>query len=191
MGWSDEDFRARIAQRCTELGCSKRSVLKAAALAHDYLQTEPQHGRRIDNLAKLAVALNWSLGELLGLKAVSVDEATMLRAYRSMKRVVRRTRRAAVIDDEVEVWVLSTIYNMYDEAREEYADSNTGYEEYASHVESTVYMALTNPRFAASVQRKIQRFQQSGRSTAATQAAAGETNSGPTDLPNHPLPDKV
>lgn len=179
--WSDEDFRARVAQRCVDLGRSKRSVLRAAGLAHDYLQTEPAHGRRVDNLAKLAEALQWSMGELMGLKAVSVDERTMLRAYRSMQRIAQRT---ALPSDTDKVWVLTQIYNMYDEAREEYPDSNTDFEEYANLVESNVYMVLTNPRFAASVQRKIQRFQQSSPST------ARETS---TEMPastNHLLPNK-
>jgi hypothetical protein len=66
--WSDEDFCVRVQKRCAELNRSQRDVLKAAGVAHDYLQTNPAHGRRVDRLARVAQELNWTLPDIMGLE---------------------------------------------------------------------------------------------------------------------------
>lgn len=66
--WSDHEFCARVAKRCEDLGRSQREVLKAAGVAHDYLQTDPGHGRRIDRVARIAEVLDWTLADALGLE---------------------------------------------------------------------------------------------------------------------------
>jgi hypothetical protein len=73
--WSDDEFCARVVKRCAELQKSQRDVLKEAGVAHDYLQTDPAHGRRIDRVARVAEALDWSLPEILGIKppAAQID----------------------------------------------------------------------------------------------------------------------
>lgn len=50
------------------MGKSQRDVLKEAGVAHDYLQTDPAHGRRIDRVARVAEALEWTLPDILGIE---------------------------------------------------------------------------------------------------------------------------
>lgn len=66
--WSDQEFCTRVVKRCEDLGRSQRDVLKAAGVAHDYLQTDPGHGRRIDRVARIAEVLDWTLADALGLQ---------------------------------------------------------------------------------------------------------------------------
>lgn len=66
--WSEEEFRSRVERRAVDLGRSLRSVMRQAGLSEDYLKRPAQSGRRIDNLARIAVALDWSLAEVLGIE---------------------------------------------------------------------------------------------------------------------------
>lgn len=71
MSLDDAAICARAGQRCKELGRSQREVLKTLGFAHDYLQTTPRHGRRVDRLDVLAEELQMSLASLLGLPMTS------------------------------------------------------------------------------------------------------------------------
>ena len=63
----------RTKARSKELGRSVRSVLTNAGLALDFLHKLPVNGPRIDTLEKLATALDWTLGELMGFAGLDED----------------------------------------------------------------------------------------------------------------------
>lgn len=66
MAWDDKAFIERVRRRCKELGRSERDVLRSAGLAHDFLHTNPIHGRSTVALDKLAAELDWTLAEIIG-----------------------------------------------------------------------------------------------------------------------------
>jgi hypothetical protein len=63
----------RTRARSKELGRSVRSVLTHAGLALDFFHKVPANGPRIDTLEKLATALDWTLGELMGFEGLDED----------------------------------------------------------------------------------------------------------------------
>jgi hypothetical protein len=110
VDWSDEEFCIRVARRCEELGRSQRQVLKEARVAHDYLQTTPTHGRRVDLMARVAKTLDWSLAEIMGLELnQQADVPILLLAYRTARDATRSVQR---LTDEIFVEVLAAIYNL-------------------------------------------------------------------------------
>ena len=124
--WDDKAFCARVVQRCEELGRSQREVLKAAQVAHDYLQTNPTHGRRIDRIAQLAEILDTPLGYLLGLpmepKAkTEVETEIMSIAYQTAQEVSRVTLD---FNELAFVEIQTGVYNLLLARRDEGYDIN-------------------------------------------------------------------
>lgn len=111
MAWSDREFCERVARRCAELGRSQRQVLKAAGVAHDYLQTTPAHGRRIDTLEKVAQAIDWTLADVLGLSvSARLDGEVSLYAYHDTQQAAQVVQR---IDEEDFCQIHGAFYNLY------------------------------------------------------------------------------
>ena len=110
MSWSDAEFCARVVRRCEEVGRSQRAVLKEAQCAHDYLQTNPQHGRRIDRIVRIAEVLNTDLAQILGLRVNGrVEFAVLLIAYRIAREAMQLVQHP---DDELFVENMVTVYNV-------------------------------------------------------------------------------
>lgn len=111
MVWSDGEFCERVVRRCEELGRSQRQVLKVAGVAHDYLQTTPAHGRRIDTVEKVGHALDWNLADVMGLSiGGKIDAGRMVRAYRTAREATQHVRQ---FDDGIFCEILTTIYNLF------------------------------------------------------------------------------
>jgi hypothetical protein len=65
--WDEEPLQRRIKARAAQFGKKPSRLLKDAGFGEDLLRKPPEQGRRIDSLEKIAIALKWSLGELLGI----------------------------------------------------------------------------------------------------------------------------
>jgi hypothetical protein len=112
MSWSDEDFCARVVRRCEEVGRSQRAVLKEANCAHDYLQTNPTHGRRIDRIVRIAEVLDMPLASLMGLPMtgqVIIDTNLLLLAYQAAQQATQLVQRPT---DEIFVETMATVYTV-------------------------------------------------------------------------------
>ena len=109
MSWSDEEFCARVVHRCEEVGRSQRAVLKEAQCAHDYLQTNPQHGRRIDRIVRIAEVLETPLGNLLGLPMNGqIDTDILFLAYEA---ALEATELVKQLDKREFVRTVALVYN--------------------------------------------------------------------------------
>lgn len=108
--WSDESFCERVAKRCAELGRSQRAVLKEAQCAHDYLQTTPTHGRRIDRIGRIAEVLELDVHDILGLPVMNgqIDRELALIAYQTTRDAMLRVQS---VDDDNFVDTMIQIYN--------------------------------------------------------------------------------
>lgn len=107
--WSDQSFCVRVAERCKALGKSQRSVLREAQCAHDYLQTTPTHGRRIDRIVRIAEVLELGIGDILGVPMNGDAELSlMLVAYRAAQRAMENLQAP---DDVAFVETMTTVYN--------------------------------------------------------------------------------
>lgn len=107
--WSDEEFCQRIARRCDELGLSQREVLEEAQVAHDYLQTKPSRGRRLDLVLRLATALKWTLPQIMGIELTgNIDPVILMDAFRHAKQATRKRDTS----DAVLVHIVATLYNV-------------------------------------------------------------------------------
>ena len=116
VGWSDEAFCERVQRRCAELGKSQRWLLKEANCAHDYLQTNPTHGRRIDRIARIAEVLDVDLGQMLGLRVTGeIEPDLLLIAYRVAREATQVVQHP---DDELVVENMTTVYNLLLSRRE-------------------------------------------------------------------------
>lgn len=107
--WSDARFCERVVEQCRKLGKSQRAILKEANCAHDYLQTNPAHGRRIDRISRIAEVLEIPLGELLGLPAVTdpFDIDVLLIAYQVARDVTQLVRQPT---DRIFVEMMAAVY---------------------------------------------------------------------------------
>ena len=115
-GWSDEAFCERVVKRCSELGKSQRWLLKEAQCAHDYLQTNPTHGRRIDRIARIAEVLDVDLGQMLGLRVIGeIEPDLLLIAYRVAREATHVVQQPT---DELFVENMTTVYNLLLSQRE-------------------------------------------------------------------------
>lgn len=98
MLWVDSEYRERIGRRCKENGRSVREVLKKVGCAHDYLQTEPKNGRRIDIVYRIGHEVGLTPSQTLGLRvSAEIELDILLIADRvteeAMKLVQRPTRQ--------------------------------------------------------------------------------------------------
>jgi hypothetical protein len=109
MGWSDESFCERVVRRCAEIGKSQRWVLKEAQCAHDYLQTNPTHGRRIDRIARIAEVLELPLGDMLGLPVNGQIQLDLLVV--AYDATLEATQLVQNVDKSIFCETLATIYN--------------------------------------------------------------------------------
>lgn len=108
--WSDESFCERVAERCKKLGKSQRSVLREAQCAHDYLQTNPTHGRRIDRIWRIAEVLDMPVGNLLGLPVNGqIDTEMLLLAYRAAREAIELVQQPT---DQIFVETMATLYTV-------------------------------------------------------------------------------
>lgn len=107
--WSDEGFCQRVVARCRELGKSQREILRQAQCAHDYLQTNPTHGRRIDRVWRIAEALECGVADILGIPVNGqIEPDLLLIAYRAAQEAMQAVQ---TVDDANFVRTMSIVYN--------------------------------------------------------------------------------
>lgn len=107
--WSDQGFCERVVKRCQEIGKSQRAVLREAQCAHDYLQTNPTHGRRIDRIWRIAEALELDVGVILGLPLTEqIDGKLLLTAYQATQEAMQNAQSP---NDATFVETMATVYN--------------------------------------------------------------------------------
>lgn len=113
--WSDAKFCERVAQRCRETGKSQRSVLKEAQCTHDYLQTNPAHGRRIDRMWRIAQVLETPLASLLGLPvSTQIDAEILLIAYEATPKAIELVAQPTAA---IFVETMATLYTVLQSRR--------------------------------------------------------------------------
>lgn len=66
--WSENEFQARVVARIAQLGKPESTLLKAAGLTGDEIRKVPKRGRRIDTVLGIARALNWTIGQAIGIQ---------------------------------------------------------------------------------------------------------------------------
>jgi hypothetical protein len=70
--WSESDFKARIQARLKQLGMRESTVLKRAGLKGDEIRKQPKRGRRVDTVFGIAQALQWTVGQAIGIQDPSL-----------------------------------------------------------------------------------------------------------------------
>lgn len=65
--WSEEDFQRRVEARIAQLGVTETRLLRGKGFTGDEIRTVAKQGRRIDTIAKIATALQWTLGQAIGI----------------------------------------------------------------------------------------------------------------------------
>jgi transcriptional regulator with XRE-family HTH domain len=108
MTWSDDNFRRRVAERAKALGKSLKQVAEDAGISPDTLEKIPANGRRIDTLEKLAGALGWTLGEIIGYEhRVSVE--LLGAAFKVARTALRNAKHDETALIEVTAWVYNAL----------------------------------------------------------------------------------
>lgn len=89
MQWDDGNFRKNAAMACEKAGFSQRWLLKQVGCSHDYLQTKPAHGRRIDKIYLIADKTGAPIVDLLGLPVTAqIDAEILLIAYEATPKAI-------------------------------------------------------------------------------------------------------
>jgi len=68
LGWSETEFQKRVEARIVQLGRTENALLREAGLSGDEIRKVPKRGRRIDTIVGIARALNWTMGQALGIQ---------------------------------------------------------------------------------------------------------------------------
>lgn len=66
--WSETLFQERVNARIAQLGKTKTTLLREAGLTGDEIRKEPKRGRRIDTIFGIARALQWTVGQAIGIQ---------------------------------------------------------------------------------------------------------------------------
>lgn len=66
--WSETDFKTRVETRVAQLGLPEYALLRAAGLSGDEIRKVPKRGRRIDTIFGIARALQWTIGQAIGVQ---------------------------------------------------------------------------------------------------------------------------
>jgi hypothetical protein len=76
--WSEEAFLERVRRRVAQLGKAESALLRAAGVSQDLIRKVPDHGRRIDSVAAIARALDWTLAEAIGVQPIVKADVSLL-----------------------------------------------------------------------------------------------------------------
>lgn len=76
--WSEEAFLDRVRRRVAELGKSESALLREAGVGEDLIRKVPGRARRMDSIASIARALDWTLAEAIGIQSTSKVDVEML-----------------------------------------------------------------------------------------------------------------
>ncbi len=90
--WSEEAFLQRVRARVAELGQAESALLRAAGLTDSLIRKVPGRARRMDSVAAIARALDWTLAEAIGVEPTARVDRSMLRTALLVaeKKVPRR-----------------------------------------------------------------------------------------------------
>ncbi len=77
--WSEEAFLERVRRRVAELGKAESALLRDAGLEESLIRKVPGRARRMDTIASIARALDWSLADAIGIKPTSRVDVELLR----------------------------------------------------------------------------------------------------------------
>jgi hypothetical protein len=89
--WSEEAFLKRVHRRVAELGKAESALLREAGLDDSLIRKVPGRARRMDSIASIARALDWTLAEAIGVQSTSrVDVELLGRALLVAERKIPR-----------------------------------------------------------------------------------------------------
>ncbi len=77
--WSEEAFLERVRRRVAELGKAESALLREAGLEESLIRKVPGRARRMDSIASIARALDWSLADAIGVQPTSRVDVELLR----------------------------------------------------------------------------------------------------------------
>jgi hypothetical protein len=94
--WSEIEFQARIEARIRQLGRPETTLLREAGLTGDEIRKGPKRGRRIDTIFGIARALQWTVGQAMGMqdptlfldRELEVDPAKLARSLQIAEDVI-------------------------------------------------------------------------------------------------------
>lgn len=66
--WSETEFQDRVVARVKQLGKPETTLLREAGLTGDEIRKVPKRGRRIDTVLGIARALQWTVGQAIGVQ---------------------------------------------------------------------------------------------------------------------------
>lgn len=91
MAWSEEALRVRLEARAKEIGVPLRKLLADAGIGHDTIDKAPASGRRIDTLERVAVALRWTLADVMGFNMLGrISRELSAEAFASAEKILAR-----------------------------------------------------------------------------------------------------
>jgi hypothetical protein len=90
--WSEAEFQKRIERRLAEIGKSAKAALAEKGYSADLIRNRAKDGRRIDTIVKIVDALDWDLGEAIGIKPApaSIDVKLLGSALWAVDQVLPR-----------------------------------------------------------------------------------------------------
>jgi hypothetical protein len=118
MPWDDDAFRQRVTARAAFLGKTVSAVLREAGLSPSYLKSTRPRGRRLDTLAAVAHALEWTIDEVAGLAAPQVATAALNFSYLTAAVRVTSSIFGRALSAEEGARTARTIARVYDIFRE-------------------------------------------------------------------------
>ena len=97
--WSEEAFLERVHRRVAELGKAESALLREAGLDDSLIRKVPGRARRMDSIASIARALDWTLAEAIGVRSTPRVDVELLRMALMVaeKKVPRRTDDRALV----------------------------------------------------------------------------------------------
>jgi hypothetical protein len=97
--WSEEAFLERVRRRVAELGKAESVLLRDAGADISLIRKVPGRARRMDSIASIARALDWTLAEAIGVQSTPRVDVELLRIALVVaeKKVPRRAADRALV----------------------------------------------------------------------------------------------
>ncbi len=114
--WSEEAFLERVRRRVAELGKAESALLREAGLDVSLIRKVPGRARRMDSIAAIARALDWTLADAIGVQPTSRVDRSMLRT--ALLVAERKVPRRVADRDEVVSRAAALFYEILAERKE-------------------------------------------------------------------------
>ena len=118
MLWDDELFRQRVAQRAASLGKTVPAMLREAGLSPNYLKEDRPRGRRLDTLAAIAHALDWTIDEITSLADERSPTGPLNFDYLAAVRVTLAVFESPLVPEDIDrrAHITARVYDLIREA---------------------------------------------------------------------------